>query len=58
MAKAATTRRDRAVTNAHDVQVEEVVTALAPACEDGGAIFEISFGVTLPGKGTDVQQRL
>lgn len=46
------------MTNAHDVQVEEVVTALAPACEDGGAIFEISFGVTLPGKGTDVQQRL
>ena len=29
-------------------QVEEVVTAFAPACNDGKGIFEITFAVATP----------
>ena len=32
------------------VQVEEVVTAFAPACKESGGIFEMTFSVSQPGK--------
>ena len=36
-------------------QVEEVVTAFAPACKESGGIFEMTFSVSEPGRYPEVE---
>ena len=37
------------------VQVEEVVTSYAPACKEGGKIFEMTFSVSQPAKNAEAE---
>ena len=39
----------------HWVQVEEVVTAFAPACTQDGVIFEMTFNVNQPARSSEAE---